>query len=135
MTGNDLVEPALRLLGIIDEIQTPSAEQGATGLQALNLMMADLSGDGVDVGYAPQSDPAVDVGLNIEVQQAVTYMLAAFLAPIYERTLSPVVAVGATMGRNKLLRDSIYQTRTEATMTHVPLGEGYGIPFNILTGY
>ena len=134
MTGNDLIEPALRLLTVLDEIQNASAEQSATGLVVLNDLMADLAGDGVDLGYAPQSDPNADIGINIEQRQSLKYLLAVFLAPIYEKPITPVVASGATMGRNKLLRDAIYRTRTEATMTHAPLGEAWGIRSNILTG-
>jgi hypothetical protein len=134
MTGNELVEPALRLLGVLDEIQNASAEQSSTGLVVLNDMMADLSGDGVDLGYAPQSDPAVDNGMNIESRQALKFMLAVCLSPIYTKPITPVIAAEATMGRNKLLRDAIYQTRQPSTMTHAPLGEAFAVRTNILTG-
>ena len=134
MTGNELIEPALRLLGVIRETENASAEQASTGLVVLNDLMADLSGDGVDLGYAPQSDPSVDNGLNIETRQSIKFLLAIALAPIYSKQLGPIIAAGATLGRNKLLRDAIYQTRQEATMTHAPLGEAFAVRTNILTG-
>ena len=134
MTGNDMIDAALRLLGINDETESASAEQSATGLVALNDLMADLSGDGVDLGYAPQSDPTADIGINIEKRQALKYQLAMVLAPIYEKPISSLIASIAVMGRNKLLRDGIYQTRQEATMTHAPLGEAFAVRSNILTG-
>jgi hypothetical protein len=134
MLGNEVITPAMRLLGILMETESPSANQSATGLTALNNMMADLSGDGVDVGYAPQSDPNVDIGLNIEARQAVIAMLAIYIAPIYTRQPPPVVVAMATNGRNKILRDSIYQNRQPSTMTHVPLGSRWNRYWNILTG-
>jgi len=134
MTGNEMIEPTLRLLGVIRETENASAEQAATGLVVLNDMMADLSGDGVDLGYAPQSDPSVDNGINIEARQALKFILAVLLSPIYSKPITPVIAAEATAGRSKLLRDAIYQTRQPSTMTHASLGEGYGVRANILTG-
>lgn len=134
MTGNEMIEPSLRLLNVIRETENASAEQAATGMVALNDMMADLSGDGVDLGYAPQSDPSADNGINMEARQALKFMLAILLSPIYDKPITPVIAAEASAGRNKLLRDAIYRTRAPSTMTHASLGEGYGVRTNILTG-
>ena len=135
MTGNELITPALRLIGVLQETESPSAEQSAQGLVTLNDMMADMAGDGVDLGYAPQSDPTADIGMNIEWRQSLKYLLAVCLCSEYERPVPNAVATIALMGRNKLLRDSIYANRKQSTMTHVPLGEAGGAgTFNILTG-
>jgi hypothetical protein len=134
MTANELITPALRLIGVLQETESASAEQASTGLVTLNDMMADLASDDVDIGYAPQSDPNADVGINIEARQPLKFMLAALFCADYERPVPPLVATFAVSGRTRLLRQAIYQTRRESTMTHVPLGEASGLGENILIG-
>ena len=42
-TRNDLIAGALRILGVIGESDTPSAEQYTTGSEALNMLAKALS--------------------------------------------------------------------------------------------
>lgn len=123
MTGNEAISGALKAIGVLQETESASAEQAADGLVRLNDLMADLSGDGVDVGYAPQSDPTLDVGLNIESRQAVKSLLAVVLCPDYERQPSPVLIALATAGREKLLRDAIIRNPITSPQT-LPRGDG-----------
>jgi hypothetical protein len=56
MTNLEIITAALRLLGVIAETETPSAEQGATGLAVLNDMLEDWSGREIEVGQWPQTE-------------------------------------------------------------------------------
>lgn len=135
MTGNELITPALRLIGVLQETESASAEQAANGLVTLNDMMADLVTDDVDLGYAQQSDPNAEIGINNENRQALKALLALAFCADYDRAPSTAVIAMAQSGRNKLLRAGVYQTRQEATMTHIPMGEAYsGSDTSILTG-
>ena len=136
MTANELVTQSLRSIGILQETESPSAEQSSTALTTLNDMMADLQADGVDVGYAPQSDPNVDIGLNIEDRLAIKSLLAVILCPDYERQPSPILVALAVAGRERLLRNAIINNPVVTPLT-LPRGDGqglFGIRFNILTG-
>ena len=44
-TNNQVIAKALRLIGVLDEIESVSAEQGASGLQAMNDMLMALRAD------------------------------------------------------------------------------------------
>lgn len=123
MTGNELITPALRMLGILQETESASAEQAATGLVTLNDMMAALAGEGVDLGYAPQSDPTADIGINIEDRQHLKNLLAVMLAPEYDRQIHPVIAALANDGRNTLLRNALIRNPVPRAQT-APRGEG-----------
>lgn len=125
MTGNELITPALRSIGVLQETESASAEQAATALVTLNDLMAGLQGEGVDLGYAPQSDPSVDIGLNIEDRQAVKAILAVMLCPDYERQPHPVIVALASEGRNTLLRNSILRNKVSTPQT-LPRGDGQG---------
>lgn len=122
MTGNELITPALRSIGVLQETESASADQAATALVTLNDMMAGLQGEGVDLGYAPQSDPTVDIGLNIEDRQAVKALLAIMLCPEYERSPHPILVALATEGRNTLLRNSILRNPVTPAQT-LPRGD------------
>lgn len=125
MNTSEIVTQALQALGVVAETESASAEQVATGLTMLNNMMADMAGDGVNVGFVAQSDPSADVGIGMEYRLALVNILAVYLSSVYTKPVPPVVASLATMGRSRLIRDSIYQNRDPSTMTHIPLGTGW----------
>ena len=131
-TNGDFISSSLRLLGVLMETESASAEQGATGLVALNDLMADLSASDIDLGYAPQSDPTANCPISIEYRQSVKYLLAVLLAPIYTRPVGPVVAAFAEAGKNKLLRDAINRNLTPVR-TDLPRSEARRYGYNILT--
>lgn len=129
MTANGFTTAALRLLGILDETESPSAEQGETGRLTLASMMGDLQGDGIDVGFAPVGDVSAETSINRECWQAVTYLLAVHLAPMYTVAIPDIVAQRAADGLNKLRRIGLYQSMTPVES---PL-PGMGGTYNILT--
>lgn len=54
-TNAAIIADALRLLGVLTETQTLSAEQGADGLVTLNDLLEEWSEHGIEVGYFAQS--------------------------------------------------------------------------------
>jgi hypothetical protein len=133
MTPNELITPALQAIGVLQETESPSAEQSANALVILNDMMAALSGEGVDLGYAPQSDPTASIDINIEDRMWLKAILAVMLCPAYERPPPAVDVALANEGRNTLLRNAWLRNPVAVRPT-LPRGDSQGIGFNILTG-
>lgn len=133
-TNNEFIGDALRLLGVLDETESPSSEQSADALVVFNDMMGALEEDGVSLGYAPQSDPTLDNGLGIGVRKAIKYLLAVDLAPKYQRSVSAEIAVQAMNARNQLYRAAINLSLAPADMTHMPAGAGDLRIVDIVTG-
>lgn len=52
----DICTDSARIVNIIDETQQLSPEQGAMALLALNDLMADMSDDGIELGWFPQTN-------------------------------------------------------------------------------
>ena len=121
-TNNEFITDALRLLGVLGEGQSPSANQSSDALVVFNDMMASLSADSINIGYAPQSDPTADNGRGIEVRKAVKYLLAVDLAPHYQRALDVAIVAQAMNARNQLLRESMNLALEPADMSHLPAG-------------
>jgi hypothetical protein len=82
-TVNEIIEASLRLLNVIDEEETPSAEQGIKTLHILNDLMADMRSDGIDLGWYPIADADItaDAPLAKEDIRAVKLCLAIEAAP------------------------------------------------------
>ncbi len=78
-----VIESSLRLLNVIDEEETPSAEQGNKTLHILNDMLADALGDGIDLGWRPiaDADIGVDAPLAAKDVRGVKLWLAIEAAP------------------------------------------------------
>ena len=60
ISNSQLITEALALIGVLQETETLSAEQGAHGLRKLNALMADWEQDGVDLQYFEQTTLADD---------------------------------------------------------------------------
>lgn len=132
-TNNEFIADALRMIGVLAEGETASADQGSDGLRAMNDMMAALLADDVDVGYAPQSDPTADNGINIEAREPLKYLLAARLSADYERPITPLIGVLASEGRARLLRDAVVRNLQSGAQT-LPRGDSQGYWWDITTG-
>ena len=124
MTNLEIINAALRLLGVIAETETPSAEQGATGLSVMNDMLEDWSGRGIDVGQWPQTALDAEFPGPTTVEGVCKANLAVWLAPYYAAPLRPEVAGLAGAGYSRLLREAMLAQLQPATMTHLHQGEG-----------
>lgn len=134
MTNSDLIRDALGLIGVLNEIQNPSAEQGAHGLRVMNELLADWEQDGVDLQYYPQTSLTDPLPFPDHAISAVKYYLAFALAPYYGRKVSPEMVATGQKFYNRLIRDSVTNKMQEADMSNMPSGEGHGGYFDITTG-
>lgn len=131
MTTNTLIiRDALGLLGVLNEIETPSAEQGAHGLRVMNEMLEEWNADGIRVGQWPQSDITAQSPIAQSALSAVKYQLAAALGPYYGKQLpGDAVARGERL-YGRLVREAAVAAHEEADTSHLP---GAGGSWNILT--
>jgi hypothetical protein len=124
-TYSSLIRDSLGLIGVLDETEEPSPEQGNLGLRVLGQMLTRWeSKKGIDVGFA--SGAALNDTLNIEddAVSAVTLSLAVELCPWFEREASPQVLILAGNAFNDLLRDAVRDQMQEASMSNLPRGTG-----------
>lgn len=134
MTALDLITDALRDIGVISEIETPSAEQGAAGVRKLNELMASLAEDGIDLGFAPISATTDTVVIPDGHMSAIKALLAVKCAPMYAGSeVPPLMTAFADAGYNRLLKQALILENTAVSLSHVSHGVGSS-PFNILTG-
>lgn len=122
-TGTSLlIQDALGLLGVLQETEVMSAEQGAHGLRALNELMADWQQDGIDLQYYFQSSLADDAPIPDHAALAVKYYLAMALAPFYEKRVSPEFIALGSRYYARLVRDAVVSAMRPADMSHMARG-------------
>lgn len=134
ITNIDLIADALRELGVISEIATPSAEQGAHALRKLNQMMAEWKEAGLDLQYFPQTLTSDVCPIPAYAENGVSCMLATRLAANYGAQVSIELAASATAGYDTIVRTAVSAVLPVGRMVNRPRGEGDCCPGNILTG-
>jgi hypothetical protein len=133
-TNLEIIGDALRLINVISEVATPSAEQGTHGLRRLNALMESWVEDGIELGWFTQDSTTDDCPILASSERAVVAMLATDLATTYGASVSPELGVMAQSAYSTLLRNNVRDQMAEADMTHMPLGEGqYNRGKSILT--
>lgn len=133
MTVVEFITDPLRQLGIISEIATPSAEQGADALVRLNDLMASLAEDGIDLGYNPKATTAETIALTPGDVMGAKAMLGMALCEGYGATPLPIMAAMADSWYKRKLRNSLHASMREK-VTDAPCGENNRYRQNILTG-
>jgi hypothetical protein len=128
-TNLSIIKAAMQMLGILNELETPSAEQGELGLTVLNDMLEDWDGRGIDIGQWPQTDYAAEFPGPTSVEGVCKANLAIWLTAYYPgSTVPPAVIALASSGYNRLLRDAIIEQCEPADMSHMPgLTDSYSI--------
>lgn len=114
----DMITDAFRLANIIDENETPSAEQGVYGLRVLNQLMGQWDADGIRLGWVVVTSQAADLPLRFQDERAVKYNLAAELAGEYGVELTPRVAKIAADTRAALSK--AHRLRVESDLSLLP---------------
>lgn len=134
VSNNDLIADALRELGVISEIQAPSAEQGAHALRKLNQMMAEAAADGIDLDFFPQTTLSDPCPIPAYAENGVTCMLAIRLAPNYGKTVSIELGACAAAAYATILTQAVSGQMPESTVDNRPNGAGRHRRSRILTG-
>lgn len=105
LTNVQIIGDALRLIGIIAETETPSAEQGEVGLRKLNQMMEAWEEEGVRLGYFAQSSTTDTCPIPAWAEKAVTGMLAVDLVTAFPGAeIGPAQAKSIDDGYQAMLR-------------------------------
>lgn len=105
-----LVARSLRMLQVVDPMQSVKPQDMAVGIEYLNTMMARWEANGLALGWSPVSSPSGDVPLPVEAETAVAANLAIELSPEYGTEPSPVLVSMAETGHNALRRDQAVAT-------------------------
>ena len=136
MTTNvTIIGDALRLLGVIAESQTVSANQGEHGLRVLNQMLESWTEEGIELGWFEQSATTDDAPLPKWAEMGVTAKLAQALQPTYPAgSLAPHVFDDTKNGYGVILRNAVKEQLQPVDQSHMPMGEAhYGFGWNIET--
>lgn len=119
----EMIEASLRLLNVIDEEETPSAEQGIKMLHILNDMLADARGDGIDLGWRPiaDADISIDAPLSPKDVRGVKLWLAIEAAPHFGVEPLPTLKELGNDAYAKLAKRAI--KFTESDVSGLPVAE------------
>lgn len=134
ITNVDLIADALRELGVISEIQTPSPEQGAHALRKLNQMMAEWEEAGIRLEFFPQTVMSDPCPIPTYAENGVMCQLATRLASNYGATVSIELATSATSGYDTICRTAVSAQLPVGNMRNRPQGAANSPPGNILLG-
>lgn len=125
-TAGDMVTRALRLIGVLDATETPSAEDMVTGLDALNDMLHAWWSDNIIPGHVTleQTDEIV---LDDSALRAVRYSLAVELSIEYGRPLSEAIAAISEAEKKtlRIVNMTLTQAVFESGVTEHPMRDGY----------
>lgn len=134
-TNLAIITDALRLLGVIAENETPSAEQGQHALDRMNRMLESWGEEGVDLGWFEQSSTADTIPAPKWAERGVISKLAQDLQAVYPTNpLQPWVWDDQQNGYGVILKRTVLQQLQGADMSHMPVGSGnYGYGWNIET--
>lgn len=136
MTNIELITKALLKIGVLNEVETPSAEQGIDALAELNAMLEEWDEAGIRLGWSEQTDLSETAPLPPHAERGVTLMLALALAPSYGGAASVTDAIvgDARMAYDRLHRKAMLANLKESDSRNLPAAEGGTASFNILTG-
>lgn len=101
----EIVAGALGLLRVLDATEAPEAEDMATGISAMNMMMVRWEANGYSVGWSAVANPDDDMPNVPEADEAIMYNLAIKLRPRYGATMDPDVYSEAAKLKSDVLAD------------------------------
>lgn len=123
-TNLQVITDALRAINVIDETETPSAEQGAHCLRQMNQMIAEWEVDGVRLGYFAQVSTAASCPVPDWAENGVSMKLALRVAAHFGAQVPIGTAAAANDGYETILRTVLNQALEGADMSHLPMGSG-----------
>lgn len=136
MTNIDLITKALLQICVINESETPSAEQASDALTTLNQMMEEWDEAGLRLGWAEQTDSTDTTPLPPYAERGVILMLALALAPSYggAASVTPALTSNAQLAYDRISRKCALNSLKERDSTNMPAAEGGISGYDILTG-
>jgi len=136
MTNIELITDALLELAVINESETPSAEQAAGALRRLNQLMEEWDEAGIRLGWCEQTDTSATAPLPPYAERGVTLKLALALAPSYggAASVTPALGMASEEAYARILRKAMLKNLQPSDTRNMPRSEVPGGTFNILTG-
>jgi hypothetical protein len=128
-TNLQIISDALLDLGVINESETPSAEQGSHALRVLNQMLEAWEEDSIRLGWCEQTDTSEDAPLPPYALRGVTAALALELAPSYggAASASPALMMKLESGMALINRKAALKNLKPLENTrNAAEGGGYG---------
>lgn len=134
-TWVDLIADSLRELSVLNEVEPPSAEQGAHALRKANQMLAMWEEDGIKLGWFEETDTSADVPIPPYAERGVTLKLAIALAPSYggAASVTPALIAEADDCYGLIVRKAVKRDLPQSSMSHMAQGEGKRSGNSILT--
>lgn len=124
MTNLDIIADAYQQIGLIDENEVPSAEQGQAGLRKLNQLMATWAETDLKFpSWFPQTSLQDECPIPDWAELAVTSALSIALAAVYGIRVSEELAVVAESTRAVVLRKRLNQ-QLQPVDLNLPAAEG-----------
>jgi hypothetical protein len=132
-TNLQIINDALLDLGVINESETPSAEQGSHALRVLNQMLEAWEEEGVRLGWCEQTDTSDDAPLPPYAFRGVTAALALELAPSYggAASASPALMMKFESGMALINRKAALKN-LQPIRAAIAQGEGAGYGYDII---
>ena len=119
----EVVTYALQKIGVVDETQSPTAEQGITALIVLNDQLADQAADGMRLGWYPQTNLAATAPLKDADIGPVKFMLARWLSSHYGITITnPVLLADIADAERRLTKRTLKYF--ESDLSELPRAQG-----------
>lgn len=125
MTALELIARSLRLIGVLDAIEPPSAEAAVSAILALNGMATRWEANGLAFGWTDVADAEDTLQASAEYHSTLAYNLAVEIAPEYGAPIPEVVGVRANQYLDDLRRDVAVANPIEPILD-VPRPQGDG---------
>lgn len=122
-SGADIVNGALRKLGINPSDSAITGQEMLDGIEALNDMLIEWENSGIVLGFAPIADSADTIRVPRGTELAIKLNLAIVLAPEYSKQPSVALVEKAGTSYDRMLLISQKPLDVEFPDT-LPLGDG-----------
>jgi hypothetical protein len=103
-TGADMVNGALRKLGVNPSDSAIEGQEMLDGIETMNDMLIEWENSGMVLGFAPIADPADTVRVPRGTEGAIKAQLAGRLSSDYSKQLTPALVGEMTVGMDNMLR-------------------------------
>ena len=106
-TALDIVTGALKLLGVTAAESPITDAEAVDGLQSLNDMMAEWEVENISIGYEEIDELDDILYVDDGMEGAIKANLAVYIAPEYDRVVSPSLEKRATSGKRMAQASSL----------------------------
>lgn len=103
-TGSDIVNGALRKLGVNPSDSAITGQEMLDGIESMNDMLIEWENSGIVLGFAPIADSADTVRIPRGTENAVKANLAGRMASDYSKQIQPALAAEIGASSDNMLR-------------------------------